>query len=103
MSGEEHHHAPDTEAHSHSSGLAAMEQQSDAANSIELADETPKLPLSSFCSACAACCAGAVAPPPTVSLDPAVFSARASVLPPVVSFVGFIPPGPERPPKHVSA
>lgn len=104
MGAEEHRHAPSTAAHSHGAeALAAVGQQLDASDSETQADSSSKLPLNSFCSACAACCAGAVAPPSALSLDPAVFSARASVLPPVVSFVGFIPAGPERPPKHVSA
>lgn len=103
MSAVGHHHVEGTLAHSHEGDTPAFLEQIAAADTSEEAQQVSKLPVNSFCSACAACCAGAVAPPSSLSLDPAVFSARASVLPPVVSFVGFIPAGPERPPKHVSA
>ncbi|WP_283441370.1 hypothetical protein [Noviherbaspirillum suwonense] len=57
----------------------------------------------SLCSACAACCVGAVAPPSV----PALISAYSSSLPEVISpsplVTGFIPAGLERPPKRITA
>lgn len=58
---------------------------------------------SSFCSACATCCVGAVAPP-SVSLLIRVYSSAfpvVSSLSPLVT--GFIPAGLERPPKRITA
>lgn len=58
---------------------------------------------SSFCSSCASCCFGAIAPPP-ISLQTPIYSSSEFIVvtaPPLVT--GFIPAGLERPPKPVSA
>jgi len=58
---------------------------------------------SSFCSACATCCVGAVAPPSVSVLTPVYSSSLpvVSSLSPLVT--GFIPAGLERPPKRITA
>lgn len=57
----------------------------------------------SSCSACAACCISAIAPP-SVSLPSMAHSnARPAASSPAPLITGFIPPGLERPPKRVTA
>jgi len=99
--------------HQHPDG--SMHHHHDAADSVALAvpgdllDEagtdsnTNHIHKSSYCSACAACCIGATAPPPSLILAPIFSTAETLVIPPIVSFTGFIPAGLERPPKHFSA
>jgi len=69
-------------------------------------DQAPKSPhphKHSVCSSCASCCVGAVAPPITLnqfcppSLSESVYVIAAP------TFVGFIPAGPERPPRYIFA
>ena len=59
---------------------------------------------SSVCSACAACCVGAVAliSPPSIFI-PAHTSSELVVISPAPLVTGFIPAGLERPPKHILA
>lgn len=57
----------------------------------------------SYCSACAACCTGAVAPPVSLSAVSVPDSMEAPSIPPVISYLGFIPAGLERPPRTYSA
>lgn len=102
----EHHHSADTTAHNHAfEDATALEKQAQVSDTVTVSktDQSAKLPLNSFCSACAACCAGAVAPPPTVSLAPTFVLVETAVRPSVESFTGFVPAGPERPPRHASA
>jgi hypothetical protein len=57
----------------------------------------------SFCSSCASCCVGAVAPPVSLNhtLPPSLPETVHILAAPLIA--GFIPAGPERPPRHVSA
>jgi hypothetical protein len=99
-----HHDAPEMkmQAQSH-------HHEGDAADSVTVladksaGDSADIKHKTSVCSACAACCVGAVAPP-SVS---ALFSTYGSSLPKVVSpsplVTGFIPAGLERPPKRITA
>lgn len=57
---------------------------------------------SSHCSACAACCIGAAMTPAALDWTPSGGSAIAPVPRSDSSFDGFIPPGPERPPRLIS-
>lgn len=57
----------------------------------------------SYCSACAACCTGAVAPPVSFSAVSIPDSVEEVAFSPAVSYLGFIPPSLERPPKTFSA
>lgn len=90
------HHSVDTEAVPDASAV------SDAASEDASSMETPTHKIS-YCSACAACCFGAVAPPSSPAWTPAFSSKESAVIPPKVSFVGYIPAGLERPPRHLSA
>lgn len=56
---------------------------------------------SSYCSACAACCAGAVVPPSIVDWSPFFSSSFSPVTSSASSFTGHIPAGLERPPRHI--
>jgi hypothetical protein len=98
----------------HSHDEAAGPHHHDDAGNVVIADDAQKAsakkspeakqgPHLSYCSACAACCFGAAAPPPSVSLTPVFSTVESAVIPPVVSFTGFIPAGLERPPRHLSA
>jgi hypothetical protein len=58
---------------------------------------------SSFCSACAACCVGAAAPPSGVAPTSAYNSSLPAVVTPSPLVTGFIPAGLERPPKRITA
>lgn len=98
----------------HSHDQATGPHHHDEAENVAVADDAQKAsakktaeakqgPHLSYCSACAACCFGAAAPPTSISLTPDFSPVEAAVLPPVVSFTGFIPAGLERPPRHLSA
>lgn len=54
------------------------------------------------CSACAACCTGAAAPPLAFSPLPALTGGDGTFLAPLPLFVGVVPAGIERPPRAVS-
>lgn len=56
-----------------------------------------------YCSACVACCMGGVAPPHTFSLVSLPDSVAVVAVPSAVSYLGFIPPSLDRPPKTLSA
>ena len=58
---------------------------------------------SSFCSACATCCVGAVAPPSVSVLTPVYSSSLPAISAPSPFVTGFIPSGLERPPKRITA
>lgn len=58
---------------------------------------------SSLCSACAACCVGAAAPPSGVAPTSAYNSSLLAVVTPSPLVNGFIPAGLERPPKRITA
>jgi hypothetical protein len=58
---------------------------------------------SSFCSACATCCIGAVAPPSVSVMTPVYRSSLPVVSSPPALVAGFIPAGLERPPKRITA
>lgn len=58
---------------------------------------------STFCSACAACCVGAIAPPSAAIFTPTHSSSELFVTCDSPSAFGFFPAGLERPPKIISA
>lgn len=99
-----HYHVRGLGAHDHHDDEVAANhhnpEASAAATDVSL--EKNHAHKSSQCGACAACCFGAAAPPPTVSWDPALVSSRHVVRLPAIQFTGFIPGGLERPPRHVS-
>jgi hypothetical protein len=57
----------------------------------------------SSCSACAACCFGAAAPPPFAVWNPAIPRSESVIAAHPIPRPGFVPPGIERPPRHLSA
>jgi hypothetical protein len=106
-SGVEHHHDVASLTHHHESpdaDTALPDADVDVAETeTERASDTKHVHKTSYCSACAACCFGAAAPPTTVPLMPAFSSVEAAVNPPVISYTGFIPAGLERPPRQLFA
>jgi hypothetical protein len=98
-----HSHDESVGPHHHDeAGNIVVADDAEEASSSKSA-ESKQGPHLSYCSACAACCFGAAAPPPSVFLTPVFSTVEAAVIPPVVSFTGFIPAGLERPPRHLSA
>lgn len=57
---------------------------------------------SSFCSVCALCCFGAIAPPSARIPTPVLDSSDALFIAPAPSVAGHVPPGLERPPRHTA-
>lgn len=87
-----HHHEGDGAA----SGATVV-----AANSA--GDSAHSKHKSAFCSSCATCCVGAVAPPSVSLLTPVYSSSLPVVSSPSPLVTGFIPAGLERPPKRITA
>jgi hypothetical protein len=92
MQAKSHHHEGDGAADSASVVAASSDGDS--------ADIQHK---NSVCSACAACCVGAVAPPSISTLTPAYSTSLPAVSSPAPLVAGFIPAGLERPPKRITA
>lgn len=88
-------------AHHHAHHYHDMVGTNEEVSSSKSADMTGKF-KSSYCSACAACCIGAAVAPTVLEWTPSSSSAIAPVLASVSSFEGFIPPGPERPPRPIA-
>lgn len=101
----EHHDHGDSAPHRHDMVDAHADVVDSAAIDTALADSsnTKQTHKTSYCSACAACCFGAAAPPSSVPAPPTFDTVTVAILPPAVSYTGFIPAGLERPPKHLSA
>jgi hypothetical protein len=92
MSAQSHHHEGD--GASVSVKIAVAKTAGDSANIKH---------KNAVCSACAACCVGAVAPPSGLALTAAYSSALPEVVSPPPLVTGFIPAGLERPPKRITA
>lgn len=92
------HEAMPDEEHAHHTMV-----MNDAGNPSDHGSKSQHQHKSAFCSSCAACCVGAVAPPVSLKQpSPPTLSETAHVLAsPWIA--GFIPAGPERPPRHLSA
>jgi hypothetical protein len=96
--------AADHARHHHAHDGAAMASFDDAhVPGTSAGGEKSAGYASAYCSACAACCTGALAPPPTVLRPPERGSSDTILLSPPASATGYIPAGLERPPKAVSA
>jgi hypothetical protein len=105
--GPAHHNAPQivlvADGHHHDGATAHSGMDSVSSGATASADSSPTKPnihKSSFCSACAACCVGAAAPPSISFLTPAYSSSGLVVISPAPLVTGFIPAGLERPPKR---
>lgn len=92
-------HAMAADAHAHHGGEAAAQS---APEDGKGQSHSAKQPHSS-CSACSAFCAGAVAPPSSLQALPASGGSNAVLVSPSAIVAGFIPDGPQRPPRHPSA
>jgi hypothetical protein len=102
---EHEHHHDDSTMHSHHHDDASMHSVAESSSSgfLATADKASGTYESSYCSACAACCFGAVAPPSALTLLPAYSSSEAVVVSPTPLVTGYIPGGLERPPRAISA
>lgn len=85
---------------SHAHGVSNVAKSPILADDASLTDPSQSgSHHASYCSACAACCTGAVAPPVSFSAISIPDRVVESAVSPVVSYLGFIPPSLERPPK----
>ncbi|WP_292044491.1 hypothetical protein [Massilia sp. UBA6681] len=90
------HHDADHTAHAgHGASAAADEDHGSAPDIVKKTH--------SACSACSAVCAGAVAPPSAFLPLPTFDGSDAVLVSPSTLVAGFIPDGPQRPPRHPSA
>lgn len=104
MSVVEHHHESATKPHQHDlADMSAAADDESATNVADVPQNSKSVHKTSYCSACAACCVGAVAPPSILSLASPLTKGETVAIPPLVSFTGFIPASLERPPKRISA
>jgi hypothetical protein len=98
-------HVPD--AHLNHAGVQSTSDWTEPkATSVEKSGSSSDvLPdhTASYCSACAACCTGAVAPPVALAVVPFPDSAGGTIVSPSDSYLGFIPAGLDRPPKSFSS
>ena len=90
-----HHGADQAQAH-HGHHEAAQADQADNGSK-------PEAQTHSSCSACSVFCVGAVAPPSAYSPLLPFDGSEAVVVTPVAFAAGFIPEGPQRPPRRPSA
>ncbi len=97
----EAHHHEDNAGHSHD-GDDEVTHHSAFAVKASTSDTSLKHQHAS-CSACAACCVGAGAPPSSSPMTPAHSSSESFVISQTPLVDGFIPAGLERPPKHIFA
>jgi hypothetical protein len=104
MTGEPHH-GDDEVHHSHDRGDGSMHAAAEGASSDSSAsaDKLSGTYKSSYCSACVACCVGAVAPPSALILPAAYSSSETVVVSPLPLVAGYIPDGLKRPPRSISA
>jgi hypothetical protein len=102
MAQEHVHGAHFSDAQAEAASEWAETKAAEAKNSLTNSGELPNH-SASYCSACAACCTGAVAPPVSISAVPVADSVGGAVVYLPDSYLGFIPAGLERPPKSFSA
>lgn len=92
---------------SHSHDGAAAHDTSDTLSDVTASaadfSSNSSIDNHAVCSACAACCVGATAPPSGALLTPAYSSSETVVIAPTPLATGFVPAGLERPPKRFSA
>lgn len=92
-----HHHADAT-------GDASGHDEHGASSSVaDKSSDAKPIHKSSYCSACALCCVGAVALPSSHNWTPEYSSSEFIISPPAVLATGYIPAGLERPPRQVAA
>lgn len=97
-----HHHDGSTTSHSHHDDAAAMTQA--AADCGDAGDASPNAPHHANCSACAATCIGAAAPPSAFfKPSPSRKGSEMVTISPAALAIGDTPGGLERPPKHSRA
>lgn len=99
------HHQPAIDAHAHHGGEHADHAMHGAAPAGDDHETTPDIAkkVHSSCSACSPLCAGAVAPPSAFLPLPTFDGSEALVVSSSTILTGFIPDGPQRPPRHPSA
>ena len=88
----------DAAGHDHSHAAADAARNADDASA-----SSAKASAHGSCSACAACCIGATAPPPVSFPAPYRGNSESVAVSPPPLVAGFIPGGLERPPKRLSA
>lgn len=102
MAQERVHGAHFSDTHAQAASKWAETKAAVTESSTMNSDEIPNH-SASYCSACAACCTGSVAPPVSISALPVADSVGGAVVYLPDSYLGFIPAGLDRPPKSFSA
>jgi len=99
------HHQPAPDAHAEHGGDHAAHAAHGASTTADDNASAPDIAKKAHtsCSACSAVCAGAVAPPSAFSSLPTFDGSDAVLVSPSTLVAGFIPDGPQRPPRHQSA
>jgi hypothetical protein len=99
------HHQAALDAHAQHGGAHADHAVHGAAPAADEHAPTPDIAkkVHSSCSACSALCAGAVAPPSAFLPLPTFDGSEALVVSASAFLTGFIPDGPQRPPRHPCA
>lgn len=92
-----HDHGDATPHHHHGDEAELSPAVPEHIDSEPDADVTAK---ASTCSACAACCTGAAAPPSGIDLMPTLPTSASIAISPAATFIGHIPASLERPPRH---
>jgi hypothetical protein len=96
--------SPDNHHHDHSDARHHHGHENDhsaaAHDGPGLEPDADVVAKASTCSACAACCVGATAPPTRLNLTPVLAVSASIVIAPALAFIGHIPAGPERPPQY---
>lgn len=102
------HHQAGPDPHAHHGGEHAVHAAHAAHDAGAAAEEHGAAPdtakkTHASCIACSAACAGAVAPPSAFSPLPTFDGSEAVLVSPSPLVAGFIPDGPQRPPRQQSA
>jgi hypothetical protein len=99
-----HHHHDGDSAHSHHHDDADIANSESAGSVTDNASPgAPDKHQHSACSACAATCVGACAPPSALNSTPTFDGSEMVVVSPAPLATGIIPGGLERPPRHIFA
>jgi hypothetical protein len=100
---EDHHHAGHAAPSRHHDATGHPAAGEQIAQTADVSISPQDNHAGSYCSACAACCVGAGAPPPAMHRTLVHSSSAAVKISPAPLVTGFIPDGLERPPRPISA
>jgi hypothetical protein len=104
MNAETRHHHDGTGHHDHAADHAVIvADQMDSLSAPDESADANQSQQSGYCSACATCCTGTVAPPFASVWVPEHSRSETKAVFPIPLFTGHIPASLERPPRHIFA